>query len=123
MSLSPALADAVISIASLGITAALAVIVPMLKQRWGIEIEAKHRDALHSALMTGIAAALGRGLTGQGAVAAALAHVRAGGAPDAVRYFGLAEPALERMAMAKLQEMLPAMPASAIRPPLQAGLR
>lgn len=123
MSITPALADALLSIASLGITAALAVVVPVLRQRWGIEIEARHRDALHSALMTGIASALGRGLTGQGAVTAALMHVRAGGAPDAVKYFGLADAALERMAMAKLQELMPSPAGRAPRPPLAVGPR
>lgn len=123
MSITPALAEALLSIASLGITIAVAVVTPALKARWGIEIEARHREALHSALVTGIASALGRGLTGDGAVTAALMHVSAGGAPDAVRYFELGQPALERMARAKLQELLPGSAAKTLRPPLAAGPR
>ena len=42
------------------------------RERWGIEIEATHRSALHSALMSGIRAALLRGLSGADAVEAAI---------------------------------------------------
>lgn len=42
------------------------------RERWGIEIEATHRAALHSALMSGVRAALLRGLSGREAVEAAI---------------------------------------------------
>jgi hypothetical protein len=37
--------------------------------RWGIEIEARHREALHSALMTGVRHALSEGVQGRPAIA------------------------------------------------------
>ena len=37
---------------------------PQARARWGIEIEARHREALHSALMTGVRHALARGAAG-----------------------------------------------------------
>ncbi|WP_312532016.1 hypothetical protein, partial [Paracoccus sp. (in: a-proteobacteria)] len=53
------------------------------RKKWGIDIEAKHRDALHSALMTGARLALQRGLTGQEAINQILRHVQIS-VPDAV---------------------------------------
>ncbi len=121
--LANALAPHLLDMAGIAVAVMLAGITGTLKARWGIEIEARHREALHSALMTGIASALGRGLTGEGAVTAAIMHVSAGGAPDAVRYFELGQPALERMARAKLQELLPGPATKTLRPPLAAGPR
>ncbi len=74
------------------------------RERWGIEIEARHREALHSALMTGITAALGKGLRGKEAVGQAVHHVLRDGAPAAVEFFGLDAPALEYMVEAKLNQ-------------------
>lgn len=62
------------------------------------------RAALHSALMTGIAAALGRGLTGQEAITAGIGHALARGAPDAIAHFGLTADGLQTLAEAKLWE-------------------
>ena len=77
------------------------------RDRWGIEIEARHREALHSALMTGITAAVGKRLQGKEAVAEAVSHVLRKGAPDAVDFFGLGIPDLENMVEAKIQQRLP----------------
>jgi len=74
------------------------------KERWGIEIEARHREALQSALMTGVSKALSRGLTGDQAVQAAVEHVMTDGAPDAVAKFGLTLGKVASMARAKLHE-------------------
>lgn len=74
------------------------------RDRWGIEIEDSRRDALHSALMTGIAAALAEGKTGAEAIRAAVDHVLRKGAPDAVSWFQLTRFDLEHMARAALQE-------------------
>ncbi|TDE40943.1 hypothetical protein [Antarcticimicrobium sediminis] len=80
------------------------------KERWGIEIEARHRETLHSALMTGITAALSKGVTNKQAIAAAVSHAVQRGAPDAIKRFGLSEMDLADMAQAKLQDALSAMP-------------
>lgn len=80
------------------------------KERWGIEVEARLRETLHSALMTGITGALGRGLSGKEAVAAAVSHAVRRGAPDAIARFGLSEGDLADMAVAKLHDVLSASP-------------
>lgn len=77
------------------------------RTRWGIEIEARHREALQSALMTGITAALSRGLSGKAAVAAAIEHAAKAGAPDAIEFFGLDLDDLERIAESKLHLQWP----------------
>lgn len=51
--------------------------------RWGIEIEARHREALHSAILSGLQAALSRGRIGDAAIDDALVHV-AQSVPDAL---------------------------------------
>ena len=79
------------------------------RTRWGIEIEARHREALQSALMTGITAALARGLQGADAVTAAIDHATRAGAPDAIRFFDLGPEDLTRIAQAKLHQQWPPM--------------
>lgn len=75
------------------------------KARWGIEIEAVHREALHAALMSGIRAALSRGETGQDAVSSALAHA-ASSVPDAISALKPESGVLASIAEAKLREVL-----------------
>lgn len=77
------------------------------QDRWGIEIEARHREALQSALMTGITAALGRGLRGSDAIGAAIDHAVEKGAPDAVDFFDLSVDDLRRIAESKLHLQWP----------------
>lgn len=93
-----------------GIAAILGVVLlraaNTAKARWGIEIEAKHREALQSALMTGATMALAKGLAGKDATNEALRHVLARGAPDAARFFGLDARGLEDLAQAKIREAL-----------------
>lgn len=73
------------------------------RTRWGIEIEARHREALHSALMTGVRHALARGLQERDAVAeAAVEYVRIS-VPDALRALKPETQQLVRMAEAKLE--------------------
>lgn len=73
------------------------------KKRWGIEIEAKHREALHSALMSGVRAALDRGLSGRAAVDAAVDHA-AQSVPDAMAALNPTVEVLASIAKAKLRE-------------------
>ena len=72
------------------------------KERWGIEIEARHREALHSALMTGITAALTRGLGTQAAIAAALDYAGRS-VPDAIAALSPDAETLRALAEAKLR--------------------
>lgn len=70
----------------------------------GIQIEARHRDALHSALMTGARAALSRGLPVQQAVDYAVGYAQTS-VPGAVAKLRPSEPVLQQLARAKLQEV------------------
>lgn len=72
------------------------------KAKWGIDIEAKNRIALHSALMTGVMAALGRGATTQEAVEAALDYVIKS-VPDALTALKPPQDVLRDLATAKVQ--------------------
>lgn len=80
-----------------------------VKAKWGIEIEARHREALHSAVMSGIRAALSKGLTGQMAVTAAIEHVTAS-VPDAIAALSPSADVLSNLVEAKLREALPQNP-------------
>lgn len=77
--------------------------------RWGIEIEARHREALHSALMSGITSALSKGLTGQAAVDAALSYTLRS-VPDAMAALDPSPDVLANLATAKLREAQAASP-------------
>jgi ABC-type multidrug transport system fused ATPase/permease subunit len=88
-----------------------------LFQRWtGIQIEARHREALHSAAMTGVAAAFNK--IGQRADTITLdvrtALVKEGvewmlkSVPDALKYFDLSPQTLATLVEAKLNLLLQA---------------
>lgn len=76
-------------------------------KRWGIEIEARHREALQSAMMTGITAALARGLKADAAISAAIQHATGAGARDAVEFFDLGMDELKKLAESKLHSAFP----------------
>ena len=75
------------------ISALLLWLAAMLKQKTGIDIEAKHRDALQSALMNGVLFALQRAGWVQGQPTDALLSVARGyvesSVPDALKQFGI----------------------------------
>lgn len=75
----------------------------LASSRWGIEIEAKHREALHSAIMSGIAAALSKGLTGTAAISSALSYT-VNSVPDALAALKPSQEVLNALAEAKLRD-------------------
>ena len=75
------------------------------KRKFGVDIEAKHRDALHSALMTGARLAAARRLTGPGALQLIMDYVRKS-VPDAMATLAPSQEVLTDLADAKLQEAL-----------------
>lgn len=91
------------------------------QERWGIEVEARHREALQSAVMTGITAAMGRGLRGPEAIRAAIEYTLSKGAPDAVDFFDLGMEDLSRIAESKLQRQWSAITADFGQPFEAAG--
>lgn len=90
----------------------------MARTRWGIEIEARHREALHSAVMSGITSALMRGLNGSAAVAAAIQHTTRS-VPDALAALDPTTEVLTSIAEAKLREAQPLLEISTAADPLQ----
>lgn len=94
-----------LEIAGIVLMAWIARVSLYAKEKWGIEIEAKHREALHSAIMSGIRAALGQGLTGSAAIEAAVEHATAS-VPDAIAALNPASQVLINIATAKLKEAL-----------------
>lgn len=73
------------------------------KAKFGIDIEARHRDALHSAIMTGVRLALANGMSKEAVVTAALDHARLS-VPDAINALGAGKTVLINIAEAKMQE-------------------
>lgn len=90
----------------------------MARTRWGIEIEARHREALHSAVMSGITSALTRGLTGSAAIAAAIQHTTRS-VPDALAALDPTTEVLTSIAEAKLRDAQPLLETSGVDGPLQ----
>lgn len=86
------------------LTALLGWLTTMVREKWNIEIEAKHRDALHSAIMTGVLVALKQNLTGPAAVSVALDHVKKS-VPDALKKLGPSTEILTNLAKSKIEEL------------------
>jgi hypothetical protein len=101
---------------SAGVVAVLGWATALFKQWTGIQIESRHREALHSAAMTGVAAAFNR--IGQKAdtitidVRTALVKEAVDwvfkSVPDALKYFDLSPQTLATLVEAKLNLLLQA---------------
>jgi hypothetical protein len=79
-----ALAPHLLELIAALLTAIIGWLAAQAKARWGLEIEARHREALHSALMTGVKHALSEGVQGRTAITrAAVGYVRVS-VPDAL---------------------------------------
>ncbi len=87
------------------------------RARWGIEIEARHREALHSALMSGITSALSKGLAPRAAVDAAVSYTFRS-VPDAIAALDPSPDVLSNLAEAKLRQALAASPIYATGDPV-----
>ena len=81
------------------------------RRKWGIEIEARYREALHSALLTGAQLAMKNELTGKAAIDLVLRYIKQS-VPDAIGSLkpspdvltDLAKSTLEQVAQAKVKE-------------------
>lgn len=92
----------------------LAWFLRRLPERWQIEIEAKHRDALHSALNTGVGLAIDAlqkhpSIAAPDRAAGEIVSYARQSVPAAIRRLGPSQEQLEQMARAKLQERLDAL--------------
>ncbi len=74
------------------------------KNRLGLDIEKRHQDALHSALMSGVRAALQRGSVGEAIVAEAVRYAQSS-VPDAIAKLAPAGGVLAELARAKIDEI------------------
>lgn len=90
---------------SVAITALIGWAVAKASKKWGIEIEAKHRESLHWALYTAAQLALERKLTGQAAIELIRDYVRRS-VPDAIGVLKPSSTVLEDLARAKLVQVI-----------------
>ncbi len=82
--------------------------IALLVRRWtGVQIEAKHRDALHSAIRNGVLQAASRGLTGTAAAQLVEGYVTES-VPDALKRLAPPPDVLAGLIRAKMAELLPA---------------
>lgn len=95
----------IMDILAIVLMAALTWASAWAKRKFNIDIEAKHRDGLHSALMTGARLAASRQLTGQAAIALIVDYVRKS-VPDALASLKPSSAVLQDLAQSKLQEAL-----------------
>ena len=103
------LAPHVLEIVGAALSAVIASAAGYAKRKWSLDIEARHREALHSALFSGVRAALARGLNGQAAIEAAVAYA-ARSVPDALAKLGPSSEVLSDLASSKLLEVIEKVP-------------
>ena len=102
--ISAAVLPALVTLFGTVLTIILNQAAKVARERWGVEIEARHREALQSAVMSGLQAALLKGLAGRAAVDAALDHV-AVSVPDALVKLAPSRDVLVSIAEAKLRQI------------------
>lgn len=96
-----ALKPYLIELIGIAVTILIAQITLIAKRKWGIDIEARHRDALHAALTTGAQLALDRKLSAKAAIDLAVAYARQS-VPDAIKALKPDPDLLEHIARAKI---------------------
>ena len=74
------------------------------RRKWGIEIEARYREALHSALMTGAQLAMKNELTGKAAIDLVLRYIKQS-VPDAIGSLKPSPDVLTDLAKAKIEQV------------------
>ena len=101
-----AIAPHLVELASVIIAGALLWVSNALRRRWNIEIEAKHRDALHSAIMTGINLAVERGVLTKRDIAREAAAYAQRSVPDAIQALKPRADMLVDIATARLKDVV-----------------
>lgn len=112
------LVDSALAAVSVAVGSVLTVGITFLCARFyaltGLNIEARNREALHSALMTGVNAALskvsdligGQAIDVRSTAVAETVNYVMGAVPDAIRGLGLSDARLREMAASKLQQVI-----------------
>ncbi|WP_288951428.1 hypothetical protein [uncultured Paracoccus sp.] len=94
-----------LELVSLAITAIIGWAAAAARRKWGIEIEARHREALHWALTTAAQLAVKNQLTGKQALDLMLEYVRRS-VPDAIGNLRPSAEVLTDLAQAKLEQVV-----------------
>ena len=98
-----AAAPGVVELIGLALTGIIGWAATRARAKWGIEIEARHREALQSALLNGARLAMDRQLTGKAAIDLVLTFIRAS-VPDAIGNLKASPEVLTDLARAKLEQ-------------------
>lgn len=99
------LAPPLLNVLSVVVTAAISVAAARFTQLTGVQIEARHREALHSALMTAARVAVERNFSGANAVSFVEDYARRS-VPDAIRALAPSPTTLEALARSKIRQVL-----------------
>lgn len=94
----------IIDLIGLALTGIIGWAAAAARKKWGIDIEARHREALQSALLTGAQLALKHELTGKSAVDLILRYV-VSSVPDAIKGLGASHDVMTDLAKAKLEQV------------------
>ena len=106
----------ILEVLGMAVAAIIGLLSRLIYKKWGIDIEQGRRDALHSAAMTGLKAALSRaGVKAADVqfdvrhkvIAEALDWMRKS-VPDAIKYFGISEQGMKTLVEAKHTELVEA---------------
>ena len=91
----------IVELVSIGVAIVVTNASTYAKRKWKIDVEARHREALQSALTNGALLAISNKKTGGDAVDAVLDYTL-DSVPDAVKHFRVSHEKLRKMAQAKL---------------------
>lgn len=104
-----ALAPLISDLFYMGAFALLAWLANKYRVKWLLDIEANHRDALHSALRTAVGSAAAKfgplTIDTHSTTAAYILNMVKSSVPDALKYFGVSDDWLLKAANAKLSEI------------------
>lgn len=87
------------------VTLATGYVVVLVKRYTGIQIEERHRQALHSAIHTGVLALADKGLSGEQLIEGVKDYIRQS-VPDALAYLIPGEGVLATLIRAKIKQLL-----------------
>lgn len=103
--LDPVISDFVLPVVGAAVATGIAWVAAKANAKLGVDIEAKHREALHSAIMTGIRLALSKGHIGNAAIREAQEYAKRS-VPGAIGKLKPSREILSDLAAAKLQEVM-----------------
>lgn len=98
------LAPMLMELAALAVTILVGHLALVARKRFGLEIEARHREALHMAIMTGLKTAVAAGYDKDQAMKVAVTYARTS-VPDAVKALRPAAGVLMDIAHAKYEDV------------------